>query len=77
MFKTLKELIGTKFPPNYLSRGDRQYIEAIIIEASEQAFNAGRAYYKWSLDTIIQVEIDKSQPKYIYPRFIDFKLDKL
>jgi len=77
MFKSVKELIGAKFPPNYLSRGDQQDIESIILEASEQAFNAGRAYRRHTSLSGVNIEIDKPASHYIYPLFVDFKLDKL
>jgi 2-phospho-L-lactate guanylyltransferase (CobY/MobA/RfbA family) len=52
-------------------------IQSAMEDASEQAFNASRAVLADSTKGGTQVEIAKPSDYYIYPRFIDFKLDKL
>ena len=54
-----------------------QRIKHAMEIASEQAFNAARAYKRNAVNAGEQIEIAEPEKKHIYKRFIDFKMDKL
>jgi len=78
MFKAIIDILAEHhITPAELTRYEYQCVLRAMEQASEQAFDASRAYRKHSTNAGMQVEIKEPITGYVYPRFIDFKLDKL
>lgn len=85
LFKSINDIIKEHASHNWLDKLDEAELKAMLLEASEQAFIAGRVLttngFSNSDQSLIVVpskvtDFDETL-KATYPSFNDFKLDKL